>query len=216
MRWRLNRVIFPVYNLGRGMRLAIWVQGCSIGCKGCINPELCDVAAGREIDVLSFVDGLQKIAGAFNGITITGGEPFDQYEALISFSTFLKLKSKTEIIVFSGYTLAELISMHPDRLFTKCIDYLIDGPYIENLHENKNQRGSVNQKMYSFEPAGKKASEKISREINIVEVDFPEAAKRWSLKVDEEHRVFMTGIPRSDDFDTIKEQLKQSGIKIEL
>jgi len=97
---------------------------------------------------------------------------------------------------------------YPDRLFAKCIDYLIDGPFVQELQEDKNLRGSTNQKMYRFEVS--------DGEISIHPVDFRETANKWSLMLDEKNDVFMTGIPKSGDFDFITKQLRNTGIKFEL
>lgn len=216
MYWQLNRIIFPVYNLGPGKRIAIWVQGCSQACPGCISPDLWNWEKGREVDVLSLASGIIENAEQFDGITITGGEPFDQYEAFVSFASFIKLKSDLEILVFSGYTLEELIKKFPDKLFTKCLDYLIDGPFIQELQEDKNLRGSTNQKMYRFEVSAKADLSVLDGEISIHPVDFRDTAGKWSLMLDEKNDVFMTGIPKSGDFEFITSQLKNTGIKFEL
>jgi len=216
MYWQLNRIIYPVYNLGPGKRLAIWVQGCSRLCLGCISPDLWNSEKGSEVDVLSLASSILENAEQFDGITITGGEPFEQYEALISFSSFIKLKSDLEILVFSGYVLDELIEKHPDRLFTKCMDYLIDGPFVQELQEDKNLRGSTNQKMYRFEVSAQSDKSLSGSEVSIHPVDFRKTANKWSLMLDEKNDVFMTGIPKSGDFDFITKQLRNTGINIEL
>ena len=208
MYWQLNRIIYPVYNLGPGKRLAIWVQGCSQACPGCISPDLWSHEQGKELDVLTLASSILENAGQFDGITITGGEPFDQYEALVSFASFIKLKSDLKILVFSGYTLEELKDRFADMLFAKCLDYLIDGPFIQELQEDRNLRGSTNQKMYRFEVS--------AGEVSIHPVDFRETADKWSLMLDEKNDVFMTGIPKSGDFDFITKQLRNTGIKFEL
>lgn len=46
MNWRLNKIQYPVYNLGPGRRVGIWVQGCDLGCEGCVNQTLWGRGAG--------------------------------------------------------------------------------------------------------------------------------------------------------------------------
>jgi anaerobic ribonucleoside-triphosphate reductase activating protein len=216
MYWQLNRVICPVFNLGPGKRIAIWVQGCSIKCKGCISSDLWSFSKGKPIDVQSFAAGILKIAGSLDGITITGGEPFDQYSQLIAFCSFLKLKSKIPVMVFTGYTLEVLKARHPDLLFTRCIDYLADGPFVEALQDDKNVRGSSNQKLYCFEQKSHRTKLLSGEGISIGQTSFPEASRKWSVRMDDCNQVFMTGIPAPGDFEVLKKQLIKTGIKFEL
>src|SRR5882724_6942802 len=76
---RLSRVYFPVRALGPGTRLGIWVQGCTLGCPGCMSRDTWDVAGGRVV-LVSEVVALWRAAreqGA-TGVTVSGGEPAEQ------------------------------------------------------------------------------------------------------------------------------------------
>src|SRR3990172_12478082 len=66
---------------GPGLRAVLWTQGCSLGCPGCFNSETHDPGAGREVDV-ELLAG--EIAGrhGIDGVSISGGEPLQQAEAL--------------------------------------------------------------------------------------------------------------------------------------
>lgn len=68
-------------SLGPGKRFAIWMQGCAKRCKGCINPEGQDLQGGYETDVKKLTDKILE-NDDITGITISGGEPFLQYEEL--------------------------------------------------------------------------------------------------------------------------------------
>lgn len=202
MYWRLNRLQYPVYNLGPGKRLAVWVQGCSLGCAGCINPELWPAAGGKNIQPEQLAIGLLPAVHQLNGITITGGEPFEQYEPLIAFCTLIKQKINTNILVFSGYTLHELMEAHPDKLFLQCIDYLVDGRYIEGHSEKYTLKGSPNQKIYTFENG------------KIMEIKTLTNSKKWSFAANCEKTIFMAGIPGEGEMQKIKEELGKTGINI--
>jgi len=204
MYWKINRIQFPVYNLGPGKRLAIWVQGCSLGCEGCINPELWTENSGKNIDIATLADAILKLKNSIAGITITGGEPFEQYPALVAFGSFIKMKSELNILVYSGFTLDELITKFPDKLFTKALDYLIDGRFMKEFAENDNIRGSSNQNFYTFE-GGK------STKANNQFFDG-----KWSLNVTKANQIFMAGVPKKDDIKNLTQHLKYSGIKLEI
>lgn len=201
MYWQLNRLQFPVYNLGYGRRLAIWVQGCSLGCKGCINPELWKVSGGKSIHLEQLAALLLPEIKQFDGITITGGEPFHQYEQLIAFCSFLKQKTDTNILVFSGYTIEQLIENHPDNLFLSCIDHLVDGTFQQGLGEKNSLRGSSNQNFFTFE-SGK-----------IIQTEPFAKTGKWSINVENGQMIFMAGIPGEDEMTKLKENLMKTGIK---
>jgi len=201
MYWQLNRLQFPVYNLGPGKRLAIWVQGCSLGCKGCINPELWESLGGKKIHLQQLAASLLPVISQFDGITITGGEPFRQYEQLIAFCSFLKQKLNINILVYSGFTIDQLIENHPDKIFLSCIDHLVDGPYLQNHGEKNSLRGSSNQNFFTFE-SGK-----------IIQTEPFAKTEKWSINVENEQTIFMAGIPGEDEMKRLKERLMKTGIK---
>ena len=203
MHWRLNRIQYPIYNLGPGKRIGIWVQGCSIRCQGCVNPSLWTTQNGHDVAIEYLVSWISKIHDQFDGITITGGEPFEQYEALIAFSAFIKKKTGLNIYVFSGYSLEELTDKFNDRLFMSTIDYLMDERYIAGKHENNNIRGSSNQNLYQFENGAP----------TLLNEYFE--SRQWSVNLSEDNRLFMSGIPKDNDLSTIKKYLKNIGINME-
>ena len=203
MHWRLNRIQYPIYNLGHGKRIGIWVQGCSIRCQGCVNPSLWTTQNGHDVDIEYLVSWISKIHDQFDGITITGGEPFEQYEALIAFSSFIKKKTGLNIYVFIGYSLEELKDKLKDRLFKSTIDYLMHERYIAGKHENNNIRGSSNQNLYQFENGAP----------TLLNEYFE--SRQWSVNLSEDNRLFMSGIPKDNDLSTIKKYLKNIGINME-
>ena len=202
MDWKLNRIHYPVYNLGRGKRIGIWVQGCTLACKGCISRSLWKTSGGKNVSVETLVQEIEKIYSGFSGITITGGEPFQQYPALISFCAYLKERTGSEIYVFTGYTLKELFDLFPDKLFMKYIDYLMDGRYVAGIHEDRNLRGSANQKLYLLKNA--KA---------IPQKQYFQSDK-FGLHISGNQTIFLSGIPRKNDMNNLKKYLKHSGIII--
>jgi anaerobic ribonucleoside-triphosphate reductase activating protein len=70
---------------GPGIRFTIWVQGCSIGCPGCFNPETHSSDVRRTITVVNLLEQIhaQLAANNITGITLSGGEPFDQPKAIL-------------------------------------------------------------------------------------------------------------------------------------
>jgi anaerobic ribonucleoside-triphosphate reductase activating protein len=91
------------------------------------------------------------------GITISGGEPFQQSKALKHFLEIIKSKSKLSVLVFTGYTIPEVTRMKYGVQILSLIDVLIAGRYNRKLHNAKDLLGSKNQiihllsKRYSME-----------------------------------------------------------------
>jgi anaerobic ribonucleoside-triphosphate reductase activating protein len=141
-------------------------------------------------------------AAEFDGVTVSGGEPFQQYEPLMAFLHLLKDRTALDVFCFSGYYLAELESMFPDRLFYRYVDYLLDGRYVAELHADDNVRGSSNQTLYRL--AGGRA----------VRYEAP-ATNKWSVRVGEGGEIYMAGVPKKDDLERLCSQLAGAGIRKE-
>lgn len=201
MNWQLNKIQYPVYNLGEGKRIGIWVQGCDLGCKGCVNKTLWSNTGGKSISVVDIFNWVASIQNDFDGITISGGEPFQQYEQLIAFLHLIKAKTNLTVYCFSGYYLNELHEQFPDKLFLKYIDTLVDGRYIEEQHENSNLKGSANQSVY-------KVIEAVP-----VKQNKSRASKKWSLNVSNENEIYMAGIPKKNELKTLCNELAEVGIQ---
>ena len=203
MHWQLNRIQYPVYNLGPGKRIGIWTQGCSLKCPDCVNQSLWRSDGGRLVPVDLLLENILQLAGDYDGITISGGEPFDQYEPLIAFCSYIKLKTSLDIFVYSGYSLEEIRRDHQDCLYANCMDYLLDGRYVQPLNRNESLRGSANQRLYRFID-GKQ------NEIQPIQED-----QRWSVYISQENEIFLTGIPRKDEMRSLQYELTRAGIKTE-
>lgn len=73
----VNIIHYPVYTLGPGKRVGIWLQGCSIRCKGCMSSHTWEFDKNRAIKIEQ-VTNILKSFGC-KRLTISGGEPFDQH-----------------------------------------------------------------------------------------------------------------------------------------
>lgn len=145
---QIDRIYYPVKTLGYGNRIGIWTVGCTHQCKKCSNPELWERNPLKDISVENIISCVQQIKDA-DGITITGGEPFQQAEELRTLVTRLNEIGYEDILVYSGYTLDEL-KLQGDKVkqILDNISVLVDGRYIDELNDNKSFRGSSNQKIY--------------------------------------------------------------------
>ncbi len=141
----VNRFIPTTEAEGPGLRSCVWLQGCHMRCKGCFAKELWE---SEEHHLYTPYDLISRVPSIAEGITILGGEPFEQEEGL---SLLLKLAwdKGLSTIVFTGYTLEDMQSKENKTVHSilSHIDVLIDGPYIESLKSfdvpligSKNQR----------------------------------------------------------------------------
>jgi anaerobic ribonucleoside-triphosphate reductase activating protein len=201
--WQLNKIQYPIYNLGPGKRLGIWMQGCSIHCKGCINQSLWDKEKGKVVSVLSVYELINEICRDYDGITLTGGEPFDQYPQLMAFCMLIKRKTDLDILCYSGYDLSELENKFPDKAFHQCIDYLIDGRYDERKLTDNSLKGSANQSIYNLLNG------------QAVKMEMKNSGKTWSMKCEGE-MVYMAGVPRDKEMNRISKELLDSKIIMNL
>ena len=69
---------------GPGVRAAIWVQGCSLGCPGCFNPDTHPFAGGELLAVDDLFRRILALGDAIEGITVSGGEPLQQRRPLLA------------------------------------------------------------------------------------------------------------------------------------
>lgn len=144
----IDRVLYPVTALGPGNRVVIWTVGCNRKCPGCANPELWERHREQEIEPkkLALYINPMKDKG-IDGITITGGEPFDQASEIEQFIEALSFQ--TEILVFTGYKIEELKEDAERTGLLERIDALIDGEYIREKNDGKSAlRGSTNQRIH--------------------------------------------------------------------
>jgi anaerobic ribonucleoside-triphosphate reductase activating protein len=138
----------PVKVLGPYARAVIWVQGCGFGCKGCIVPESWDQSAGEEIDILELVTWVLSQSN-IEGVTLSGGEPMLQAEALSTLIDHIKEVRNLGVMCYTGYRLEYLKSQgnNAQKLLLTKIDLLVDGIYQENLQDDLLWRGSNNQRL---------------------------------------------------------------------
>ena len=136
---------------GPGKRYVIWTQGCLRKCPECCNPDTHDIGDRRLISIADLLNDIQAHSGNIEGISISGGEPFLQAEPLSSFLKNLREDfPELSVILFSGYTLAEIESIPHGRKCLRYIDVLIDGEYCAS-QAAAGIPASENQKLHFFQ-----------------------------------------------------------------
>lgn len=132
---------------GPGIRTVIFTAGCPHHCKRCHNPSSWNPAGGEEIEVDEIVRRI-KLSG-WDGVTISGGEPFLQSSELAKLVKASKLLDKN-VWVYTGYTIEQLVAMQDGAVQT-VLDYadvLVDGRFEQSLRDmGLRFRGSRNQRI---------------------------------------------------------------------
>ncbi len=133
--------------LGPGRRFVIWLQGCKRRCYGCASPEFQPLDGGTRISVDQLLDKIVESTD-IDGLTVSGGEPMLQKEALSSLLHKVReMRPDLSVILFTGYLLEDFQSdVSKDVL--DCIDLLIDGEYYYEQNDDMGLRGSANQRLH--------------------------------------------------------------------
>ena len=135
---------------GEGLRYSIYFSGCGHHCKGCQNPETWEYNQGTVLDAQFEERIFDEINSnsLLSGVTLSGGDPLYNPEALLDFLKKLKRRTKANVWCYTGFVYEKLLK---DDLRSKClkyIDVLVDGPYIESKRDvNLAFRGSSNQRI---------------------------------------------------------------------
>ncbi|MEA4853605.1 MAG: anaerobic ribonucleoside-triphosphate reductase activating protein [Christensenella sp.] len=143
---------------GIGVRVTLFVSGCTNHCEHCFQPQTWDFHYGREFTCETEQKLLKMLGKEYiDGLTLLGGEPFEpeNQHALLPFLQRVKKQyQKKTIWAFTGFTLEELCDdkSYSNSLETNTIlgllDVLVDGRFIEAQKDLSLQfRGSLNQRI---------------------------------------------------------------------
>jgi anaerobic ribonucleoside-triphosphate reductase activating protein len=206
MNLRLSRVHFPVTSLGPGKRIGIWFQGCSIRCPGCISADTWSTGQGET----TLADLFERLADQMpyaDGITISGGEPFEQPEALVALLVALRKATNGDILVYSGHPIESLTQTLAKA--SGLIDALITDPFELQSAHSRPLRGSDNQRMHLLTALGHE---------RFAQYERPLTAQDKSLDVmfDEDGSVWLAGIPSRGDFQRLRDLLNDEGHVVQI
>jgi len=128
---------------GIGLRNALYTAGCNLRCEHCHNRESWDIEAGTWQTLEEVYDQLNV---DFFPISILGGEPLMQGDAIMALCRMIKERTAKNIWLWTGHTFEYVQSHYPELL--SYIDVLVDGRYEEaRRDETLLWRGSSNQRV---------------------------------------------------------------------
>lgn len=202
---RINRVAAPITVLGPGVRVGVWVQGCTIGCSGCASVDTWDAAGGVEwhIDALiaEVVAAARRVEAS--GLTLTGGEPFQQPEALARLVAGVREawpgSAPVDVLVFTGYAAGAARRVSPD--LWEAADIVVAGPYRRDRPAPHPLLASANQTLTAHTELGR---ERLA--------DAGVGRPRMQLSVSD-GTLSLAGMPDAGDLDRLRASLEARGIR---
>lgn len=211
----LSAAHYPVTVLGHGRRLGIWLQGCTIRCGGCVSRDTWEFDERRRTSVGALVAWARGACGErVDGVTISGGEPFDQPAALGLLVAELRgwlreLPSGDrvegrDILCYSGYSWTRLLGRH--AALVAGFDALVTGPYVRGI-PGAPLRGSGNQEIHCVSALGRRRYEGGSAD------EF--AKPRMQVFVDAGNRMWAIGIPGERLMEGVRVEMRQRGFDME-
>lgn len=189
----INLIYFPVTTLGPGRRTGVWVQGCSRRCEGCISEHTWNHGEGKTITTDKLADEImESIKWGADGVTISGGEPFEQYESLLKLLSKLRENGIEDILIYTGFEFCDI-----EKRFGEVLKYaavIIDGRFVLGDVTAKVWKGSENQRMHI-----------ITKDINLIEKYnyYDKMENRKMQVVQEDDKVIVLGIPKQNDREEI-------------
>lgn len=142
---------------GDGLRVVLWVSGCTHKCKNCHNPITWDICGGILFDDKAREELFAELSKPYiSGITFSGGDPLHPAncgETARLIGEIREAFPKKTIWLYTGFVWEEIHTLEAVRM----ADVLVDGPYIEELRDTKlHWRGSSNQRVIDVQETIKK------------------------------------------------------------
>lgn len=208
MKVRISRMHFPVTVLGPGRRLGLWFQGCQVRCPGCASRDTWESQAGYEVEISDILAWCRRMNVAnCDGLTISGGEPFEQPRALrLLLDGVIAWRSTLtrtfDILCYSGFPYLRLRRDYGDIL--NRLDAIVPEPYVDKLPRGGVWRGSVNQPLIPLSLLGQY---RYRRYLDSV----PDQGGVLQISVEADQIVYI-GIPDRGDMDRLDAAVRRRGV----
>lgn len=157
-----HNLTYPDQNNGDGLRVVLWLSGCSHHCFNCQNPQTWDENSGIEFDIEAKKELFDELSKDYiSGITFSGGDPLHKNNIIEVNNIIQEIKKQfpnKTIWLYTGYTWEELFpniltfGVIPEialrQQIIKSCNVVVDGPYIDDLRDiTLKWRGSSNQRV---------------------------------------------------------------------
>lgn len=167
---------------GEGLRTVIWTQGCSHNCEGCHNPKTHSFDGGFLVDTEDVKKEIAELKYQ-DGVTLSGGDPFFQADAVLDIAEFCQSKG-LNVWCYTGFTFEKLLEMSKNNYtileLLNNIDVLVDGKFVLNLKSYDCKfRGSTNQRLINVKESlkfGKVVNYELKEDKKLTELLKPRKA----------------------------------------
>ena len=191
--------------LGPGVRAVIWFHGCSLNCHGCIAYEMNHSTDWTGFSPTELCAEISQVQG-ITGITLSGGDPFDQPKSLLlDFLRLIRANTNLSIMCYTGRTVEQLLSAKDAGLNKEILDLcdlVIDGVYEESLNQGHLWRGSSNQKFHFF----------TDRYLHLKDQLNESTGRFIEIDISQDNQVAITGIPQPGFINRLRDQLAEQGV----
>lgn len=179
-----------------------------MACNGCVARDTWPADGGTTIAVVDLVSRLVEalVEETLEGVTISGGEPFEQPEALAALVAGLRAHTAAmgrdvDLLVYSGYGEGRLRRRFPEVLAH--IDALIPEPYAEARPAPAAWWGSANQRLVALSDLGRQRY-----------ADPPTADRAVMQMAVDDGRLWLIGVPRRGDLERVATRLAEAGVEL--
>ncbi|MER5470649.1 4Fe-4S single cluster domain-containing protein [Streptomyces sp. NPDC002685] len=207
----IARLHHPVTALGPGTRLGIWTQGCALACPGCLSRDTWEAGPEHAVDtrvVLEWCD--RPDPAGIDGVSISGGEPSEQPEALAELLVGLAERRERhgwDLLCWTGLEEEDFADRCPEAYAR--LDGLVTGPYRVAEAGGGRWRGSANQRLVPLTDLGR---QRLGRWAG----DGPGSGHPAELQFQvEDDRLHLIGVPRPGDPARIQKALAAQGISLD-
>lgn len=211
MNINISRMHYPVTALGPGRRTGIWVQGCTLACPGCVSRDTWNHHGGTQLPVANVLQWLADTCAEdqVDGLTITGGEPTEQPDALhLLLQGVRKLRRSGvfagDVLCYTGLEEADFLEKLPWA--RSLIDAVITGRFRVGQPTSLLWRGSANQQLMALSGRGRR----LYREYLDATTSRP--AMQFTVT---DGQIWMIGIPRRGDLQRLESTLRDNGVTLQ-
>lgn len=199
---RIARIAAPVTTLGPGRRVALWVQGCTLGCTGCASRDTWSDRAGSDVPVEEVTRRLVDAVDAHSlqGVTITGGEPLQQATAVTAVLRGVTTRRPAlDVLLFTGYP-PTVARSRGAGVLDRC-DVVVAGPYRPGTTGAHPLLASDNQELLVLTERGRRrlAQLPVRRPLQVTAHDGD---------------LYVVGLPGPGDLERAEELLRERGVEL--
>jgi anaerobic ribonucleoside-triphosphate reductase activating protein len=145
---RIHSFLPLSYSNGPGKRAVIWVQGCTLDCPGCFNPETHSPEGGELVSIDELFQRFRELGNSIEGISISGGEPLQQIQPLLKLLKRVREETEFSVLIFTGFNWEEIQRLSQVEEFLKVVDVIISGRYDISRPVEDGLRTSANQEIH--------------------------------------------------------------------